>query len=237
MHTDPHLVASRRSFLRAMALGGAAIAMPSLITACGKDGDGGLPVGPGNGADIDFDLATDAGLLRFAYAAEQLRADYYLHLVPFLDDGAYSDEEQRLLTDVKYHSVMHREFLKASLASGTDFTLTFDYGTLDFSNRAAFLSSARELERLGVAMYNGLAQYFTVPANLVMAAKMASVRARHASALGAMIDPAANAFAPAAYADVMRPATVEAALQAYVVQDIQLTNAPAAFVPGPNGTA
>lgn len=237
MHTDPHLVASRRSFLRAMALGGAALAMPGLVAACGKDGDGGLPVGPGNGADIDFDLATDAGLLRFAYAAEQLRADYYLHIVPFLDDGAYNDEEQWLLTDVKYHHVMHREFLKATVGASNDFTLTFSYGTLDFSNRAAFLATGRELERLGVAMYNGLAQYFTDPANLVMASKMASVQARHASALGAMIDPAANAFAPQTYADVLRPSTVEASLQPYIVQDIRITNAPAAFAPGPNGNA
>jgi hypothetical protein len=52
-----------------------------------------------------------------------------------------------------------------------------------------------------------------------------------------MIDPAANAFAPQAYADVLRPSTVEASLQQYIVQDIRITNAPAAFAPGPNGNA
>ncbi len=248
MHTDPQPIVrdgdgilaapgprSRRTFLRSMALGGAVLLMPGLVTACSKNDEGGLPFEPGGGDDIPFDLAGDPGLLRFAYAAEQLRADYYLHIVPFLDDGAYDDTEQFILTDVKYHHVMHREFLKASLGSSADFTLQFTYGALDFSNRAEFLATARSLELMGVAMYNGLAQYFTDPANLVTAAKMASVQARHAAALGTMIDPAANAFAPLTFADVARPATAEAAVQAYVMQDLRLTNTPAEFAPGPNG--
>src|SRR5690606_34992128 len=196
MHTDPQPAArdgdgiltapgprSRRTLLRSMALGGAVLPMPGLVTSCSKDKGGGLPFQPGGGDDVGFDLGTDTGLLRFAYAAEQLRADYYLHIVPFLDDGAYSDHEQFVLTDVKYHHVLQREVLRASLGANADFTLQFTYGALDFANRAEFLATARSLELMGVAMYNGLAQYFTDPANLVAAAKMASVQARHASAL------------------------------------------------------
>lgn len=235
MHIDSLRDArSRRSFLRALALGGAVVLVPGLATACKKDGDG--PTGPGQGADIDIDFARgDVALLQFAYAFEQLNADYYLHIVPFLDDGAYTDDEQRLLTDVKYHHVMHREYLKAALGADADFELEFDYGPLDFSNRAAFLASGRNLELLGVGLYNGLAQYFTASANLMTAAKIASVKARHASALGVMIDPAAGAFAPRPYEDVHRPGTAEAALQAYVHEDIRINNSPATFAPGPNG--
>lgn len=248
MHTDPQPTArsgdgilaapgphTRRTFLRSMALGGAVLLMPGLVTACSKDDKGGLPFEPGGGDDISFDLGGDTGLLRFAYAAEQLRADYYLHIVPFLDDGAYTDTEQFILTDVKYHHVMHREFLKASLGSNADFTLQFTYGSLDFANRAEFLATARALEVMGVSMYNGLAQYFTSGENLVTAAKLASVQARHASAIGVMIDPSANAFAPLTYGDVARPTTAEAAVQAYVMENLTLTNTPAAFAPGPNG--
>jgi hypothetical protein len=233
MHTDPR---SRRSFLRTIALGGTVVLVPGLMTACKKDGDGGGPVGPGLGGDLDIDFARgDVALLQFMYAYEQLNADYYLHVVPFLDDGAYTDPEQILLTDVKYHHVMHREYLKAALGGDGDFELDFDYGSLDFNNRSAFLATGRTLELLGIAMYNGLAQYFTTPANLVTAAKMASVKARHAAALGIMIDPSANAFAPRPYEDVNRIATSEAAMQAFIEQDIQVINAPATFAPGPNG--
>lgn len=247
MHTDPPRAAagdanptildarSRRGFLRTIALGGALLFVPGFAVACKKDRNGG-PLGPGEGADIDLDFAQgDVALLQLAYAMEQLHADFFLRIVPYLDGGAYTDAEQWTLTDAKYHSVMHREYLKAALGSGADFTLTFNYDVLDFSNRSAFLAAARNLKLAGVGMYNGLAQYFTSEANLMVIAKMASVKARHAAALGVMIDPAANAFAPRAYEDVFRPTTAEAAMQAYIVQDIRITNAPATFAPGPNG--
>lgn len=248
MHTDPTRDAShdaippitygparsRRDFLRALALGGALLTVPAFATACKKDKNG--PLGPGEGADIDIDFAAgDVGLLQFAYAAEQLRADFYHHIVPFLDDGAYNDDEQFILTDIKYHHYLYAEYYKAALGANANFTLRFDYGVLDFGNRSAFLAAARNLELMGVGMHNGLAQYFTSSANLLTSAKIASVQARHAASLGWMIDPSAGAFAPRPYEDVLRPSTVEATMQNYIVQDIRVINAPATFAPGPNG--
>ncbi|MES2522740.1 MAG: ferritin-like domain-containing protein [Gemmatimonadota bacterium] len=233
---------TRRDVLKMMAMGGALVMLPSAI-ACSDDDDNGGLTGPGpntgNAVTIDFAKPGDVGVLQFAYALEQLEADFYTQVVNnFSGSTAFSAAEQAILTDIKYHEVLHRELFKAALGATNGFTLTPTYGNLDFKNRTAVLNAARDFEDLGVAAYNGAGQYLTVGANLTLAGKIVSVEARHAAVIRDLINPKSADFAPNAFDDVKRPATVRTAAQGFVVDKLTFANPPATFAnaPGTNNT-
>ncbi|MUV02741.1 ferritin-like domain-containing protein [Flavobacterium rakeshii] len=197
---------NRRSFLR---ISGLAIAGTGLVIAgCSNDDDGGMtdpPVdnqlpGVRNGV---FDLGGgDAGILTYAYALEQLEADFYTRVVNGNNFGSvFSSEEQSVLTDLYRHEVIHREFFRAALTGALNDPdrvlpdLDFDYGGLDFGNRLQVLNTAKTLEDTGVAAYNGAGRYITTPDYLVIAGKIVSVEARHASAIRSLLNPGSADFA------------------------------------------
>ena len=195
---------NRRSFLK---ISGLAIAGTGLVLAgCNNDDDGGMaPVdnqlpGVRNGV---FDLGGgDAGILTYAYALEQLEADFYTRVVNGNNFGnVFSSEEQTVLTDLYNHEVIHREFFRAALTGALNDPdrllpdLDFDYGDLNFGNRLQVLNTAKTLEDTGVAAYNGAGRYITTPDYLVIAGKIVSVEARHASAIRSLLNPGSADFA------------------------------------------
>ena len=227
---------SRREFMRLMGIGGALVLLPSLFSAC-QDGTntGGL-TGPGTGAAFTIDFAKgDVAVLQFAYALEQLEANFYSRVVASFAGSTFTAAEQALLTDIRNHEVIHREFLKAALGANANFTLATTYGTLNFGDRTSVLAAARTFEDLGVAAYNGAAQYLTDVNNLLMAGRIVSVEARHASAIRHMINPLSADFAPTAFDDVFSPAKVAFAAQGFLIDKLEFASPPAAFVQGPNG--
>jgi hypothetical protein len=59
-----------------------------------------------------FDLgAGDVGVLNYAYALEQLEADFYTKVVNNFYTGISSIEKE-IFTDLYHHEVIHRDFLK-----------------------------------------------------------------------------------------------------------------------------
>jgi hypothetical protein len=227
---------TRRDVLKLMAMGGALVLLPTAI-ACSDDDDptgpgSGTTAGSGNALTIDFSKG-DVAVLQFAYALEQLEADFYTRVVNAFGSSSFTTAERTILQDIKYHEVLHREFLKAALGSGNDFTVTTTYGTLNFSDRASVLNAARTFEDLGVAAYNGAGQYLTNVNNLLLAGKIVSVEARHASIIRGLLSPGTGDFAPNAFDDVKRPATVAAAAQTFVVDKLGFANAPTSFATGP----
>ncbi len=213
----------RRAFMRSLALGSGVVLLPGFLAACSGDKDS--PTGPGTGTRVPIDFARgDVAVLQLAWVVEQLHADFYRQIVPYLDAGAYSDAEQFALTDIKYHHVLQREYFRAALGADADFTLRFSHGTLDFADRNAFLAAARVVERRGVGMYNGLAPYCSGAGALLTLGKIASVGGRHGAALAAMAEPSTTAFAPQAYETALGPESVEAAIQGFIVQDLRLEN-------------
>jgi hypothetical protein len=229
--------ASRREFLRLMGLGGALVLLPSVLTSCSDDDD---ITGPGTGGTVTIDFAKgDTAVLQFAYALEQLEADFYTRVVDNFGGSDMTAIDQAILADVKNHEVIHRDFFKAALGTNASFSLSTTYGDLDFKSRTEVLAAARTFEDLGVAAYNGAAQYLTDVNNLLVAGKIVSVEARHASAIRDLLNPkqnSANGFAPKSFDDAYKPATVRTKAQAYVVDNIAFANAPTTFVEGPNGT-
>ncbi|WP_293891150.1 ferritin-like domain-containing protein [Flavobacterium sp.] len=193
---------SRRSFLKLSGLTvvGAGVLM---ATGCSSNSDDNNPHYPGlrNGV---FDLGEgDFGVLTYAYALEQLEADFYTKVVNATGfNSNFSLEERTVLTDLYNHEVIHREFFKAALTGALPNptsqllpTLAFDYGTLNFSNRTQVLATAKALEDTGVAAYNGAGKLLTNPDYLLLAGKIVSVEARHASAIRSLINPNSKDFA------------------------------------------
>ncbi|RZJ30718.1 MAG: ferritin-like domain-containing protein [Flavobacterium sp.] len=198
----------RREFLK---ISGITLAGTGLMLAgCSSNDDEGgssssqLP-GVRNGK---FDLGGgDLGVLTYAYALEQLEADFYTRVVNNASfTSTFNAEEQQVLTDLYNHEVIHREFFKAAISgalssAGQDVnahllpSLAFDYGTLNFGNRMQVLATSKALEDTGVAAYNGAGYIITNPDYLVIAGKIVSVEARHASAIRSLINPNSKDFA------------------------------------------
>lgn len=179
---------NRRNFLK---LSGVGLALAGLtLVGCNDDDftiiDNGV-----------FDLGTgDVGVLNYAYALEQLEADFYSKVVNSFYTGI-SDAEKQVLTDLYHHEVIHRDFFKAAISGATSNvlpTLEFQYPNVDFKSKASVLATAKALEDTGVAAYNGAGKYITNPDYLVLAGKIVSVEARHAAAIRDLINPKSADF-------------------------------------------
>lgn len=183
-----NLDTNRRNFLK---LSGVGLALVGLtIVGCEDD------INPIDDNNI-FDLGKgDVGILNYAYALEQLEADFYTKVVNNFYSGI-SSKERQLFTDLYHHEVIHRDFFKAAIGAATTNllpTLEFQYPNVDFNNRNSVLATAKALEDTGVAAYNGAGKYITNPDYLVIAGKIVSVEARHASAIRDLINPGSSDF-------------------------------------------
>jgi len=200
---DPSLN-NRRSFLK---LSGLTLVSAGLVLAGCSDNnddndmqDNTLP-GIKNGV---FDLGSgDFGVLTYAYALEQLEADFYTKVVNATSfNSTFNDIERQVLTDLYHHEVIHRDFFKAALTGALPDpstqllpSLAFNYGTMNFNSRNEVLATAKALEDTGVAAYNGAGKLIKSADYLLLAGKIVSVEARHASAIRSLINPNSKDFA------------------------------------------
>ncbi len=187
---------SRRRFMQ-----WAGVSFAVVLTACGESTT--APIAPTTPSG-DLSLGTgDNGVLNYAYALEQLEAAYYTQVVATPYTGI-SALELTLLTDIKLHEVVHRDFLKAALGAAAIGALEVDFTSVDFTSRASVLGTAKVFEDLGVAAYNGAGQLFTDANLLLIAGKIVSVEARHAAIIRNLLNPKSADFAGD---DVVNPTT------------------------------
>ncbi|HLL93890.1 MAG TPA: ferritin-like domain-containing protein [Spirosoma sp.] len=223
---EPVMV-GRRLFLRnagAFAAGGA------LIASCKNavENPTTVPVG-----ETTVDLGKDdTGILNYAYALEQLEAAFYTQVVakPYANMPA---AEMTLLTDIRDHEIIHREFLKAALGNMAIGALEPDFSKVNFADRASVLGTAKAFEDLGVAAYNGAGNLLKSADFLLVAGKIVSVEARHAAAIRDLLNPKSADFAgddvvaPATGLDVaFKPAAVLTTAQPFVKTKISGANLP-----------
>jgi len=187
---------SRRDFLK---MGGMVVAGSSLLLlSCNNDDDNNVIVPPGE----VFDLGSgDLGILNYAYALEQLEAAFYTQVL----SGSYwmgaNANEKQILEDLYNHEVIHREFFKVAITAAAPSankvlpTLEFDFSSVDFSSRDSVLGIAKVLEDTGVSAYNGAGKLLQNTDYLLIAGKIVSVEARHASAIRDLINPGSTDFA------------------------------------------
>lgn len=193
--TDLWKESTRRDFLRAAALGGTAIFLPALFAGCGSNSDVGLgPTTPVT-SELTIDIGTDAGVLNFAYALEQLEAAYYSQVVTTFSTSGLSAAEQAILTDIRNHEVIHRDFLAQLLGTAKIPTLTPDFSTVNFRDRVSILRTAKTFEDIGVGAYNGAGKLLKDLNTLGVAGKIVSVEARHAAAIRDLLQPGSRDFA------------------------------------------
>lgn len=170
----------RRQFLRYAGAGTAAVGLFA-AEACKKDITKFKGVYLGSG---------DFGILNYAYALEQLEAGFYTQAV---NNAAFKTiftaAEQALLTDIRDHEVLHREFFKAALGANAIPALQLNLGAVNFADRTSVLGTAKAFEDLGVSAYNGAGYLIQNPTYLVLAGKIVSVEARHAAYLRDLISP------------------------------------------------
>lgn len=182
---------SRRNFLK---LGGVGLAVAGLTLAgCRDDNYQYIEDSP------VFDLGTgDVAVLNFAYALEQLEADFYTKVVNSFYTGI-SEKEKQLFTDIYYHEIIHRDFFAAALGGATDASkitpkLEFKYDGVDFKSRTSILATSKALEDTGVAAYNAAGKYLSNLDYLLIAGKIVSIEARHAAAIRDAINPGSKDF-------------------------------------------
>ena len=170
----------RRQFLRYAGVGTAAVGLFA-AEACKKDRNNYKGVYLGSG---------DVGILNYAYALEQLEAQFYINVVSNSAFATqFSADEQLLITEVRNHEVLHREFFKAALAGNAIPSLSFNFSAINFGTRASVLAAAKAFEDLGVSAYNGAGYLIQNPTYLVLAGKIVSVEARHAAYFRDLISP------------------------------------------------
>ncbi len=196
---------SRRRFIK---LGGLAMAGSAVLYGCSDDTFDPAhmdktppPVTPPE--QTVFDLGSgDLGILNYAYALEQLEAAFYVKVLA----GAYFDSapanEKEIFTDLRNHEEIHRAFFStaigAAVGDNTDAKLPdleFDLSAVDFDSRDSVLQYAQILEDTGVAAYNGAGDLISDAGYLLIAGKIVSVEARHASAIRNLIQPGTANFA------------------------------------------
>lgn len=215
---------SRRRFL---GYAGAATGLIAGLAACTRQNEMAARVGT-DAVDLG---SGDAGILNYAYALEQLEAAFYTRVImsPYANMAA---SEMALITDIRDHEIAHREFFKNALtALGAAIQqLEFDFSSIDFSSRTSVLATAKAFEDLGVSAYNGAGRLIKSPDYLVLAGKIVSVEARHASYIRDLI--AMNSFADDTIIDMNgldltnKPADVLPIAQKYIVTKLDGSHLP-----------
>jgi hypothetical protein len=231
-------MSSRREFLRVLGLGATIALLPAIGAACGSDtATGPVNAIPGSGEPllIDFE-AGDVAVLQLASVMEQIEADFYSRVATaFGTSSNIPAGEQGMLTEIRDHELAHRAYLDGTLGSDATRTATATFRGVDFTDRTSVLTAAQAIEDLGIAMYNGAAQYLTGTDTLLAIAKIVSVEGRHSAAIRDLKDAKSAAFSPGPSDDVWRPAKSAASVQTYLVDKLGFANIPGTFIEGPKG--
>lgn len=133
------------------------------------------------GAAVDLGEG-DIGVLNYAYALEQLEAAFYTQVfkTPYAN---MASADRDILGGIRDHEIAHRDFFKAALKKNAIPALDVDFSKIDFNSRDSVLATAVTFEDLGVAAYNGAGQLLEKSEYLLLAGKIVSVEARHATAI------------------------------------------------------
>jgi len=215
----------RRSFLMSA---GIAASVGAALVACSKDHeptpDAGTTVNLGSG---------DVGVLNYAYALEQLEAAFYIQVIDTPYTGMTA-EEKTILTDIRDHEIIHRDFFKTALTAAAPSAiipgLTPDFSSIDFSSKTSVLGHAKIFEDTGVAAYNGAGNMIKTADYLVLAGKIVSVEARHASVIRDLINKNSADFAGDDVVDnngfdqSLEPSAILSAVQKFIKNPINGAN-------------
>lgn len=178
LNADSNTNIARRAFLRCTGVGAIAATGVAAAASCKKHPDETVF----NTIDIG---AGDVGVLNYAYALKQITAAFYIQLIsnPYVET---IPAETVLLTDIRDHEVVHREFFKTVLNKDAITSLSVDFSHIDFGKRDNVLSTAQMFEDLCVSAFNGVAYHLQDAVYLNSITKIVSVQARHAAYISSL---------------------------------------------------
>jgi len=208
----------RRTFLKWGGAGIAALALGSANRATAFSN----PAASGKQTQATINLGSgDIGIMNFAYLLEQLEADFYTRVVANNFYAGATAEERQILTDLRDHEIIHREFFKAILgANGIPQLPAFDFSLVDFNSRDSVLTNSQAMEDTGVSAYNGAGQAIVSPDVLAIAGKIVSVEGRHAAAIRDLRIPRNGYFAPHSSDFALDPLEVLTLVSPYVPRTV-----------------
>ena len=227
-------LSTRRDFLKwssAAALTAFAFGALNPETLSAKNAFLGLPIDDDKSGAVDVGKG-DIGVLNFTYANEQLEAAFYTQVIatPY---ARMTSEERAILTDIRDNEIAHREFFRAQLGKKAIPNLQVDFTSVNFNSRESVLQTAMMFEDNGTATLNGGGQLLKNPLFLLIAGKLVSVEARHASTLRDLLRPMSTFFSgdditdPATGLDPARtPAESLAVIKPFVVTPISIARLP-----------
>jgi hypothetical protein len=215
---------NRRKFLKNAGMA-TAIGAAIVTIGCKKDDD----MDP---IATTVDLGSgDVGILNYAYALEQLEAAFYIQAVATPYSGIPASELE-LLTEIRDHEIIHRDFFKAALGAGAIPNLEVNFASIDFTSRASVLGTAKVFEDTGVQAYNGAGKLIKDAGYLLLAGKIVSVEARHAAAIRDLLMPLSTSFAGDDLIDnngldkAIKPADILAAVSGFIKTKVSGANLP-----------
>jgi hypothetical protein len=152
---------------------------------------------------LDVALATDlgegdVGVLNYAYALEQLEAEFYTKVTDSPFTGI-TPQEAKTFAEIRDHEIAHREFFKTTLGGKAISEIEVDFSGVNFNNRASVLDCADSFENLGVAAYNGVGHLIKNVDYLVATGTIVSVEARHAAMIAELLHGPSAASAGAGH--------------------------------------
>ena len=216
------LLKDRRTFLKLGGTSLAALALSQTVSAA-------TFVNPSSRQTTQtIDLGSgDVGVLNYAYLLEQLEAQFYAMVVNNNFYAGATAEERQILTDLRDHESIHRQFFRAVLTAAAPTTiipnLTFNFATVDFNSRDSVLTTSQILEDTGVSAYNGAGQLLQSPTNLALAGKIVSVEARHAAAIRDLRIPRNGFFADSGTDFALDPLTVLTLASPFLPTGVKVT--------------
>ncbi len=221
---------SRRDFLTRVAVGGTVLALPQFIVNACTDVIG----NPTESATLD--LSTDPGVLNYFYAITQLQSDFWVRAQLNRFPGITTAESTAFIF-LMGQKTSQRNWLQAYQTVGrvTD-VLTFDFSGVDFTNRSTSMAAGITIEDAASEAYAGGIKYLKSADNILLAAKLASISARHSAMLRDFGDLFAGGTTRAAFAgdDIIgttglepatSPAEVIATLQKYFKTTLSVSGA------------
>ncbi len=217
----------KRTFLKLGTSAVAALTHGGIVGKSAQAADGkyfSLPVAPQTGAAVDLGSG-DIGVLNYAFALEQTELAFLRQLLASPYRGIMP-EERRIFQEIHDQEVVHNEFFRRALGARAIPALQTDFSRVNFNNRRSVLTAAQTFADLGTSAYNGAGKLLTDPQNLLIAGKIVSVEARHASVIRDLIRPRSFYFAPAALDPALDPPAVLRVASAFVRTPINAGNLP-----------
>jgi hypothetical protein len=220
---------TRRDFL-VRSLAGGALALPFIAQLACTDN----VTDPTEQAVLD--LSTDAGVMNYFYAITQLQSDFWTRVSANRFPGITTVENSAFAA-IGSHATSQRNWLSAFQTSGriSDVILFSFADTVDFSSRASTMSAALAIEDGASQAYTGGVGYLKSDANILLAAKLASIAARHSATLRDLNDLAAGGASRTSFGGddivgstgleiVKTPSEVVGSLQKYMKTTLNVQN-------------